>query len=327
MVCRAYMKPRPKLTQKLAVKSLKVALKGVLEAAGYRYELRRNGELKVGLWRRTFKTHRSKSAHSKRFVIVPGFGDSPMSWLPIVGALSPLIRARFDEIVILDFPGFSGWLAEDRPFHSMDLLLGATSDILDELRPHTIFGHSLGGWLTGRYAADCGRGVRGFEGPERVILACPTGVWESLEARDRWEHIFRNAQKNGFGVFRPYIFEREPVWFPIVAPELERFLAREETLAFINSVHEGHGLKDKLSHFKAETWLVFGENDPLAPVSAIPEWARLIEGSGRPPHAVVIKNCGHSIQLERGLVTIAVLGQILLDRKPHVRGSRFYDVA
>src|SRR5437868_6655235 len=102
-----------------------------LRAAGFRWELRRTGDLKIGLWRKSWK----KNGAPKRLILVPGFGDTPLTWLPIVASLTPLLKRRYDELVIFDFPGFSGFLSNEKFFHSIDLLRDAVGDIFDSLKP------------------------------------------------------------------------------------------------------------------------------------------------------------------------------------------------
>src|SRR4051812_14911606 len=78
-----------------------------MRRAGYRWEPRRSGELQLGLWRKEWKRASGIKSHApKRFVLVPGFGDTPMSWLLILGLLRPILRKNFDEIVMVDFPGY-----------------------------------------------------------------------------------------------------------------------------------------------------------------------------------------------------------------------------
>ncbi len=233
---------------------------------------------------------------------------------------------------MLDFPGFMGWLSHERPFHSMDLLVASTGDILDSLKPHTIFGHSLGGWLTGRYACDCGEGVRSlagrstYEGPEQVILACSAGVLESKAAFEIWEHKFRRALDHGLEAMRGEIFAREPAWFSLVAGEMGGMLLQSETRQFVDSVREEHFLPARLKHVKAKTWLMFGEKDTLATTAAIPTWLSSLNHENARTHVCVLKDCGHSMQIEKLGSSVAALGQILAGVKPHRAGSRWYDV-
>src|SRR4051812_45546883 len=71
---------------------------------GYRLDLRHQGDLKLGLWRKQLRktassAGASKSATPRRLVVLPGFGDTPLSWMGVLALLQPVLRRRFDEVV------------------------------------------------------------------------------------------------------------------------------------------------------------------------------------------------------------------------------------
>jgi pimeloyl-ACP methyl ester carboxylesterase len=115
-----------------------------LKKAGFRWELRRQGDQKIGLWRKALR-ERPPGARPARLVWIPGFGDTPVSWLSVLGPLMPLLRKRFDEVVLVDFPGYAGFLSREKPFASIDLLIQSLGDVLDSLEPRVVAGQSLGG--------------------------------------------------------------------------------------------------------------------------------------------------------------------------------------
>ena len=301
-------------------------LKRAMQSAGYTWEERAHGATRLGLWRNAFR----QVPAPRRLVCVPGFGDSPVSWLPVFTALSPVLRRHFDEIVFVDLPGFAGWLSKEDPFTSMDGLLQAIDDLMQELTPHTVFGHSLGGWLMGHAASAATRQrSSGWQGPQRVVLACPAGLFESDEARQLWEEKFRRTLTQGFASFRGEVFASEPVWFGLLVPEFERFMSHPGTQAFMNSIEPRHLLTSRLGTLASDVWLIFAERDSLAPVERLPAWREALSAASGAIHSVVISGSGHSPQLEKPAVTMAVLGQILAGRTPvhrqHSRG-RFYAV-
>lgn len=321
------------MVRKWLVTGLKSGAKRVMEAGGYRWELRRQGEVALGLWRKPLGAGRSPLSNPRTLVVIPGFGDSALSWLPVWTALLPLLRSRFDEIVFLDFPGFSGWLSEAKAFDSMDRLIEAVSDVLDDLRPHTLFGHSLGGWLAGHYLSETGLGSRPkhparmgvvYKGPEQTILACPAGVFESAHARNVWERKFRRVQQEGFGAFRSELFSKEPLWFGLMVPQFAEFFARPEIHGFMDSVQDHHLLAPRLEHASGNVWLLFTDLDRISPVTALPAWQELLGGAE--VGSVVIKNCGHSPQIEKFGVLLAVLGQIATGKIPSPQGDAWYRV-
>lgn len=328
----------------MILKGLHLVARQLFKQAGFKWELRRNGDLKLGFWRKELgRAPRSRTGARaipktapKRFVLVPGFGDTSFSWFPVISILMPVLkRAGYDEIVILDFPGFNGFLAGERSFPSMDLMLAAVSDAFDSLAPETVMGHSLGGWLTARYAVDCGKGVRptmqkrhGYSGPRRVVLVCPAGIHGSERIRAEFEQVFRQmVGGEGIEAVRRRLFAKEPFWFKYLAHEFGRFSGDEGIRQFTESVRDDHLLQGELGHVKAETWLVWGDRDTLCPTESVQAWLEGLRGAaGGSGHAVLVLGSGHSPQLEKTAVTAAVLGQVLLGRKPHARGARWWKV-
>src|SRR5947209_7439570 len=73
-----------------------------LKKAGYQFEVRRSGESKIGLWRKHFRPTPVRG--TKRFVLLPGWGDSPLSWLTVLSLLYSDLRKHYDEIVVFDYP-------------------------------------------------------------------------------------------------------------------------------------------------------------------------------------------------------------------------------
>lgn len=312
--------PLPNLPQLRApvLKSLHWLAHRALPAAGYQFELRRNGELKLGLWRK-----RLKAEGNTRLVLIPGFGDTPLSWLPVIGMLLPIIRRRYDEIVLLDFPAYQGALARERGFDSMDLLMERTFDLLDELKPATLAGHSLGGWLASRYSALCGKGDRPkdlgetrhrrYGGPTRLILMDPSGAFGNAAIQEAWTRRFDDARNEGFHLMRPHVFAKEPVWFKYFLKEFLAFATHEDNLAFMRSVRPEHLSEPLLQHVKARTWLMWGELDTLTPPACAPGWLRAL-GPETQARAVLIRGVGHSPHLEAPAKTATVLLQMLSDR-------------
>lgn len=292
----------------------------VFTRAGYRWEVRRQGEQRIGLWRISLKR---KSAQRKgrphRLVVLPGFGDTPLSWFAPLMMIKPILSRKYDELVLVDFPGFHGFLSDEKCFESMDALIESTADLFDFLRPEAVLGHSLGAWLAAHYAADCGAGLRPkhgarhYTGPATVILANPPGVYGSDTEIEEWRQKFQNAITDGFDAFRPHLFASEPRWFKLFVSEFSGFMQREDTVAFMKSVRVDHNLHEKIGKTRAKVWLLWGEKDSLSLSSWVSRWMELLPGNAE---ALVIKRAGHCIQNESPGLTAFLLGQILLGIKP-----------
>ncbi|MCC7441210.1 MAG: alpha/beta hydrolase [Bdellovibrionales bacterium] len=310
---------------KLPIKAVQALTLPVFRRLGYRFEVQSVGDLKLGLLRRTF--HRGKKAQGlRRLVFLPGFGDSPTSWLPVFALLQPALRRRFDEVVLVEFPGSMGLLSEERAFNSMDRQHEVVFDLLDGLRPQVIFGHSLGAWLAAAYAIACGKGERPtkaslqYAGPQKILLASPSGVLADESKKELWLGKFRKAQNEGSAHFREFIFGKEPFWFGAVASSFMGFLDKPEVREFMDSVAEKHLVTDHLGAIGSKTWVLWGAKDGLVPAEWVHDWLERLNhleptdqrAKRGLSHGVVIQGVGHSPHLERPVTTAAAVGKILL---------------
>jgi pimeloyl-ACP methyl ester carboxylesterase len=246
--------------------------------------------------------------------------------------IEPVVRKKFDEILLVDFPGYNGLLAREAFFHSLDLLMDGVFDILDSLKPDTVMGHSLGGFLSAHYAAACSTGVR-ITGRKQshsmlksIIAVDPSGVFESDLDRKEWELKIRKLAAPDHNEWRPYIFAREPFWFKYLGEHFLRFGAREEIATLMESAREEHEVQRILPQIQTEVSLVWGEKDTLIPASFASSWLKYLSQAKGTPRAAVIKGVGHSPQVEAPAILAAVVGQMLSGRVPHSAGSRWYRV-
>ncbi len=316
-----------------AVHGIHLLAKGILKSNGYQWELRRSGDMKLGYWKKVLKPRNSKSPYPKRFVLIPGFGDTPLSWYLVTTLLYPILKRNFDEILLVDFPGFGGFLSREKSFPSLDFMMGMVHDTLDSLKPHTILGHSLGGWLTANYAAHCGAGTRpisnklNYSGPDTILLVNPSGIFQDQKAKKKCESIFKTTMSDGFHNLRPHLFTKEPIWFRLIAHHYSKFFAREDILQFMNSVGDKHSTEIIAHQIRAKIWLVWGEKDTLIPSNSALAWLKCLD----PEHqdnqrAVILRGVGHSPQVETPTKTAAVLAQILMGKEPHQVGKRWWKV-
>src|SRR5690349_11106427 len=71
--------------------------KGVFLAQGFVWEERHCGEGKLGYWKKVLRKRDQRQAYPKRFVLIPGLGDSPLSWHAVTTVLLPVLKQHFDE--------------------------------------------------------------------------------------------------------------------------------------------------------------------------------------------------------------------------------------
>jgi pimeloyl-ACP methyl ester carboxylesterase len=307
---------------------------GVLRTGGYRWEVRRNGEVKIGYWKKTLRARDHKAPYPKRFVLMPGFGDTPLSWLGVMTLLHSTLKSNYDELILFDFPGFGGFLSRERAFPSVDLMMTAVADTLDSLKPHTIFGHSLGGWLAASYAALCGSGQRpvsnrlNYSGPNSLIVANPSGIYPDQKTMDEFETLIRSSVAQGFELLRPHLFAKEPSWFICAVPHMRKFLGREDIMQFVDSGRTEHALTALAQNIQARTWVLWGEKDTLVPSTCADAWLASLNAKGlRKDHtAIIIKKAGHSPHIETPVSTAIIMSQILKDKTPYDLGKRWWTV-
>jgi pimeloyl-ACP methyl ester carboxylesterase len=294
------------------LRALHSAAAGVYRAQGYRWEEFKVDGYKIGVWRkRTLGGMLRRGKSRKAFVLAPGFGDSSLSWFTCLKILEPLISTVFDEIALLDFPGFSGYLHEEECFHSLELFLKAGSTILSRLNAHTVLGHSLGGWLAAYHACMAGKK------PERIILVSPSGVFDGEESKEYWSKLFRKIIKTGdFADLRPHVFHKEPLCFPLVAKEFARFVGTPDVRTFMNSVNEKNLVEDLLPRIESDVWFIWGEKDSLVPIKMLEGWTRRLPGHVGERQCIRLKGIGHTPQLESPTRVAAAAAKILLRAKP-----------
>ena len=325
---------RLKLAQNFTVlRGVHWAAKGILKLRGFEWEIRRSGEVKLGYWKKVLRKRDRKSAFPKRFVVMPGLGDSSLSWYSVLVCLQPLLKRHFDEVILIDFPGFGGFLSHERAFPSIDLMISVLNDTLDSLKPHTIVGHSLGGWLAALYAADCGAGIRPasnqliYQGPQDLFLVSPSGIFSDQLVRENWEALFRSAMQGGFRVLRPHLFVKEPFWFKYIENQFHDFLSREDVLQFMGTFRDEHSVEGVAHQIRSRVSLVWGEKDSLIPFECAAAWLEYLQTTkGLEHRAVILKGIGHSPQVESPLATALVIGQLLVGRIPHESGKRWWKV-
>ena len=310
-----------------------------LRGLGCQWELRRSGETSIGLWRIRVSDSAAggkgalarRKPLPKRLVIIPGFGDTSLGWIAESALLRPALkRAGYDEVVVFDLPGFHGFLSEEKCFQSFDDFFAAASDALDSLRPHAVFGHSLGGWIAGDYAASCGEGKRpaagagGYAGPELLVVMNPSGAYGARAEIEGFKTLFNSAIEQGFHKLRPHVFRAEPLWFRLFAREFGDFVQRPDVVQFMRSLDERHLVQDRLANVRGKAWVIWGENDTLTPAVWVDAWLDRLTHPEVTARGVLLPGVGHSPHMESPAITAALLSQILLGKEPHRVGKRWW---
>ncbi len=310
---KKFLGPRPFIRY-----SHSAALK-VFESLGFKFEVRHFGESRLGLLRWPLRKPTPGKA-TRRLVMVPGFGDTPLSWWTVLAALKPVLGRQVDEVILVDYPGYSGFLHREVAFDSMDELLRVFREVMDSLRPSILMGHSLGAWLAADYAAEKPDVV------SRLILIDPGGVVGTEAERENYRKIFEQALETGSRDLLKHVFKRAPILLPFFEEEFFAFLKSDEVRSFIKSFDERHILNTKVGKIRADTTIVWGEHDTMTPTSWLEKWLELLPAD-RKKVGIIVRGSGHSPQVEKPGVLIALFTQIFLGREPkNIPLLRFWKV-
>ena len=324
-----------KVTDQIRSLTQKAILRGY-QSAGFEQEDRHWGDQKITLWRKSLALKKtatsprsSRGSLPRRIVLVPGFGDSPLSWTAVLTLIHPALRADYDELILMELPGFSGAMESETPFDSFDQLFDATAETLAHLQPRAILAHSLGGWLAAHYAClepALARSKKRKPALETLFLIAPSGSVPKAKELRPWARIFKAATIEGFKPMRQHIFHNEPIWFRLIMSEFTRFTTKKEIKLFLHSFKpKAHLLHGRIENIEAKTWLIWGDSDTLVPTSWASSWLHQLQ-EVTDKKLVLIKETGHSPQLERPAVLSAIIAQILKGQAPHRWGSRWYEV-
>ncbi len=284
-----------------------LAALGIFKRIGFKFDVRRFGESRLGLLRWSLRKVPSGKT-PRRLVMVPGFGDTPLSWVSLLVGLRPILSRKVDEVIILDYPGYSGFLHEEAAIDSMDELMRCFHEVMNTLKPEILMGHSLGGWLSADYAI-------GNKSLKELILMNPGGVVGTDAEKESYRGLFKSAVKEGPKGLLPHTFHKKPIWLPIFEEQFFHFLKSPEIESFVASFGERHILNSRIGGIRAKTTIIWGEFDTMTPSVWISQWMKLLPAVTE-AHGVLIEKCGHSPQVEKPGVLMALLTQIFLGQEP-----------
>ena len=257
-------------------------------------EVRKRGDLEWALWRIPVaslpKIPFVQSADKPRqgkVLWIPGWGDSPMSWLGVLaGAFA---GTSYDEVVVLDFPGFHGSLAHRSCITDMDRILEISRDTIQEFRPEVVAGHSLGGWLASWSLLHLKPEITV---PRELVLIAPSGVTGTEHERLRWREEIRSWTESDADGYLARVFATPP---PVVGNFMKQFapfMVREDTQEFLASVQDHHFLDEKLAAMGSNVSLLWGAEDGVVPERFATHWISRLpsaryerwSGVGHMPH-------------------------------------------
>jgi pimeloyl-ACP methyl ester carboxylesterase len=280
-----------------------LALKQAFLRNGFVFEDLKQGDATFHLIRKTWRTP-PPGQSVRRLVFVPGFGDSPGSWLPLFTICQRELAQRFDEVLVIDFPGYMGFLSHHDMVASMSMLLSVLGTVVESNPPTALMGHSLGGWLAAKTAQDSSRLM------EHLVLLAPSGLVPSEERKAFGDFIVQNQKLSLPELLELIVYDAKK-FGPVLSREFKEFYERPSIREFVDSVQEEQFLDPKAPIKARRISLIWGDHDAFVPTHWMRHW---IEHYGEYLDAYLLKDTGHIPQMEHPFVTARVLLHALFEK-------------
>ncbi len=281
-----------------------LALRQAFQQGGFSFEELKQGDALFYMIRKKFRTV-PEGQTVRRLLLIPGFGDSPGSWLFSFGFAKRELAKRFDEILLVDFPGYSGFLAKHEMVSSMTMLLSVINTVCEHHPPTVIVGHSLGGWLAGKVSQNLRKPL------EHLFLMAPSGLIPEFERKAFGDFIVKN-QDLEVEELLGLIMHEPKRYHEMIKDDLKAFYSRKQVKEFVESVKSNEFINPSLPFRAKKLTVVWGENDRFVPSQWIRYW---VESYGEYLDAYLLKETGHVPQIECPRTTAQVFLHALLGKE------------
>ncbi len=279
-------------------------LRKSFEKGGFQFETVKHGDASFHLIRKKYRAVPARQA--RRLLLIPGLGDSPSSWIPPYAFLSSTFSAQFDEIMVLDFPGYLGFLS-DHPFVTSMAALQSVVNTVCEMHPPTVLmGHSLGGWLAAKAAQELKTPL------EHLMLISPSGLTLDDTERKVFGDFIVNSRNLDMEELLSTIMHEPKPFHQLLGQDMRAFFEQPAIKQFIESVKPEQFVNPLLPFQAKKLTVIWGENDRFVPAHWIRHWTEIY---GEYLDAYLIRKTGHVPQLERPKVLADTILHALLDRK------------
>ncbi len=221
-------------------------------------------------------------------LVIHGMGDTLGGWAQAAPALTAKYRVH-----LLDLPGHG--LSDAPPDYRFSTLLAAVAAYARTLRRPVLLGHSLGGWLAVRLAADPRIDAAG------LVLVNPAGM---LPAQSRWEPFLRlvlpedPTDREGARRYLAAAFHAPPPLLKLFPGEVLRAMRAPAIAGFLRGVDGPDFLRaEELRALRLPVRLIWGESDRLLPEGTLDFFRQNL-----PAHRFVpLARAGHLPHLEAPL--------------------------
>jgi abhydrolase domain-containing protein 6 len=240
---------------------------------------------------------RKASGSMNTLILLHGMGTSSSTWVRIL----PDIDATWN-VLALDLPGFGLSSINSGPrFASMDELYRSVVMFFEEKtsRSCLLLGHSLGGWLAARFAAEHPENIK------HLILVDNAGILceETLEQGK----AFQVDSIGDLSRLLNKIWFRYPWYFRPFYPAVLNDLQKRNVAEFVRSIHVGDFLNDLLRTLAMNTTVIWGKQDRLISMRAV----EILKKSIPRVQVYLIDRCGHVPQLEQPKEFVNIVRKVL----------------
>lgn len=232
-------------------------------------------------------------------VLLHGLGDSANNWCRTL----PLLAWRGDRVIAIDLAGHGlSACPNEQGYLSVREHADIVRKVVAERAVGTdlaVVGHSLGGWVAAQAH------LRGLDASKMVLVEAAglahEGMWETLE-------LLRIEHEEDVRRFFRTICHHPPFGLNLVSKEVASMFRCPAVQNFIAASDPDDIIPDdRLAEFRADTTVIWGEEDGLIPPILAHRWNAGIPGS----RLVWMPECGHAPQFERPVLFQRLLEEAL----------------
>jgi abhydrolase domain-containing protein 6 len=230
-------------------------------------------------------------------VLVHGLGTSSSTWAHILPEL-----AGTCNILAPDLPGFGFTrLAGDSGFAHFDELYEALVAFVRQKasQPVLLLGHSLGGWLAAKLAANNPGLVK------HLVLVDNAGILDDDTVEQG--KAFQVESITDLRSLLDLIWFRYPWYFRPFYPAVLHDLRDRHVAEFVRSIQAEDFLNGDLHKLTMEVSILWGKQDKLISMKSVETMQRLIPRA----YLHLLDQCGHVPQLERPKEFMKIVREIL----------------
>ena len=230
-------------------------------------------------------------------VLVHGLGTSASTWTHVLPSL-----AREYHVIAPDLPGFGFSIpVDDSSVYSLDDYVSVLMQFLDKIVPaeFVLLGHSLGGWLTMKYALKRSQRIN------HLVLVNTAGIY--YQGYEELVDLFDLRSTKDTDQLLRRIWKHYPWYFRLFTPFVFEDLVRRKVPQIVKGIKECDFVNADLPGFHMPVSVIWGKGDQLLSFETVTTLAeRLPAGTIH-----IIENSGHVPQLEVPEEFLAIVRNIL----------------